>query len=208
MWLIVGLGNPGPEYEATRHNIGFLAVDALAQHYRASAFTKKFHGEIAEASIGDEKVFFLKPHTFMNLSGKSLQAAASFYKVPQQNIIVLHDELDLPLAKLRIKQGGGANGHNGIKDIDQLMGPDYWRVRLGIGHPGTADKVHDHVLSKFSKDERAIVDAWLENLARDFPLFWQHSPQGLMNKLSPPPERPKKDKTDEAAPAKASDESQ
>lgn len=203
MWLIVGLGNPGTDYAATRHNIGFMAVDALAREYGASSFAKKFQGELAECTVGGEKLLLLKPQTFMNLSGKSVQAALAFYKLPLSNLIVLHDELDLPLGKLRIKQGGGANGHNGIKDIDRLLGPDYWRMRLGIGHPGGKEQVHGHVLSNFAKDERSAVDDWMGALAKQFPLFWQHSPAALMSKLSPPE---KKDKTDAAPAVKAGTE--
>lgn len=205
MHLIVGLGNPGKEYAGHRHNIGFMAVDAIARQYGAGAPAKKFHGELLECVAGTEKLLLLKPHTFMNLSGKAVQAALAFYKLPLENLIVLHDELDLPLAKLRIKKGGGANGHNGLKDIDRLLGQDYWRVRLGIGHPGMKEKVHGHVLSNFAADEQAQVDDWLAALAKELPLFWQHSPQGLMSKLSPVE---KKDKTAPAAEAKAGGEKQ
>jgi PTH1 family peptidyl-tRNA hydrolase len=204
MYLIAGLGNPGAEYAATRHNIGFLAIDALADAARASAPAKKFHGELMEANAAGEKLLLLKPQTFMNLSGKSVQAALAFYKLPLDRLIVLHDELDLPLGKLRIKKGGGANGHNGLKDIDRLLGDGYWRVRLGIGHPGMKEKVHGHVLSNFAADERRVVDDWMRALADAFPLFWQHSPQGLMNKLSPAPE--KKEKTAASPAAKAGSE--
>jgi PTH1 family peptidyl-tRNA hydrolase len=203
MYLVVGLGNPGAEYAATRHNIGWLALDAIAREYGASAWSKKFSGEVSECTAAGEKLLLLKPHTFMNLSGKSVQAATAFYKLPLDHVIVLQDEIDLPLAKLRIKKGGGANGHNGIRDIDQMIGPDYWRLRLGVGHPGTASQVHGHVLSSFAKDERKPVAEWLEKLAKELPLFWTHSPAALMSKLSPPPVRAKKDKTDDAPEAKA-----
>lgn len=181
MWLIVGLGNPGAEYELTRHNIGFMAVDRLAV---GCSFSSKFHGLTAQAMLGSEKLIFLKPQTFMNLSGKSVQAAMGFYKIPPENVIVLHDELDLPLGKLRIKQGGGANGHNGLKDIDQMAGVNYWRIRLGIGHPGTKDQVHDHVLSRFSAEEIKEVERVLVALAEHFPLFWQQSPEVLASKTA------------------------
>lgn len=197
MFLIVGLGNPGPDYALTRHNIGFMAVDILAH---PAAFTSKFHGLVASGSIEGEKLVFLKPQTFMNLSGKSVQAAAAFYKIPPENIIVLHDELDLPLGKIRIKQGGGANGHNGLKDIDQALGVNYWRVRLGIGHPGDKDRVHDHVLSRFSSDEMNEVEKVLKTLIRHFPLFWQNSPEKLASivaqELTPP--KPKKPAPEQA----------
>lgn len=195
MWLIVGLGNPGSEYAATRHNIGFMALDALAEHFRASNFQKKFQGELAEAVIAGEKCYLLKPMTFMNRSGQSVQAAAAFYKIPPEHILVLHDELDLPLTKLRIKQGGGANGHNGLRDIDEKLGANYWRLRLGIGHPGEKSAVHGHVLNNFSKEEMPLVEKFLRDLAGNFGLFFDHSPAGLMNKLTllsqpPKPEKP------------------
>ncbi len=193
MWLIVGLGNPGAEYEATRHNIGFMAVDQLAT---GTHFSSKFQGLVAQATLAGEKLIFLKPQTYMNLSGKSVQAAASFYKIPPDHIIVLHDELDLPLGKIRIKQGGGANGHNGLKDIDQMLGVDYWRIRLGIGHPGDKAQVHGHVLSRFSTDELPEVERTLKTLAEKFPFFWQSSPEVLASKvaqaLNPPRPKPEK----------------
>ncbi len=206
MWLVVGLGNPGSDYAATRHNIGFMAVDALAAHER---FSSKFHGETASRSIEGEKVILLKPMTFMNLSGKSVQAAMSFYKIPPENVIVLHDELDLPLGKIRIKQGGGANGHNGLKDIDQMVGPDYWRIRLGIGHPGMKEQVHSHVLSRFTAEEQKLVDAVNVSLVKHFPLFWQKKPEMVMTKVAadfaPVKEKKEKPATDAKAPAKAGD---
>ena len=198
MRLLVGLGNPGPEYALTRHNIGFMAVDALGD---AARFTSKFHGETASLSIEDEKVILLKPMTFMNLSGKSVQAAMAFYKITPENVIVLHDELDLPLGKIRIKQGGGANGHNGLKDIDQMVGPNYWRIRLGIGHPGTAEQVHGHVLSKFSNAEQDEVAKVLKAVVKHLPLFWKRSPEMLATKvaaeLNPQPIKPVKKVQDE-----------
>lgn len=194
MFLLVGLGNPGPEYALTRHNIGFMAIDALAA---AARFSSKFHGDTTALSIEDEKIILLKPMTFMNLSGKSVQAAAAFYKIPPSNIIVFHDELDLPLGKIRIKKGGGANGHNGLKDIDQMIGPEYWRVRLGIGHPGMKEQVHGHVLSRFTNDEMTVVDKVNAAVAKNMALFWKRSPEVLATKvaleLNPPlPKPPKK----------------
>ena len=206
MWLIVGLGNPGSEYAATRHNIGFMAVDALADRAR---FTSKFHGETTALSIDGEKVILLKPMTFMNLSGKSVQAAMAFYKIAPEHVIVLHDELDLPLGKIRIKQGGGANGHNGLKDIDQMVGPDYWRIRLGIGHPGRSEQVHGHVLGRFSSEEQNMVDLVHASLVRHFPLFWQKKPEMLATKVAqdfaPVKEKKEKPATEAKPTAKACD---
>ena len=167
-----------------------MAVDAWAGPER---FTSKFHGETASRSIEGEKLILLKPMTFMNLSGKAVQAAMAFYKIPPEHVIVLHDELDIPLGKLRIKLGGGANGHNGIKDIDQMIGPNYWRIRLGIGHPGMKEQVHGHVLSRFSEGEMALIEKVNAALVNHFALFWQHSPALLATKiaaaLTPPKEK-------------------
>lgn len=194
MFLLVGLGNPGPEYALTRHNIGFMAIDALEA---AGSFTSKFHGLSASSSIDGQKVVLLKPQTFMNLSGKSVQAAMAFYKIPPEKVIVFHDELDLPLGKIRIKQGGGANGHNGLKDIDQMVGPNYWRIRLGIGHPGMKEQVHGHVLSRFNDNEMTEVEKVLKALSAKMALFWTASPEMLASKvaqaLNPPrPNKPEK----------------
>ena len=206
MILVVGLGNPGADYAGHRHNVGFMAIDALASVVRADAFTKKFHGEVAQANAGGQKLILLKPLTYMNNSGRAVQAAAAFYKIPPENIIVLHDELDLPVGKLRIKKGGGANGQNGIRDIDACIGKEYWRVRLGINHPGDKTQVHGHVLSNFGKDDRLATYTLLDALARYFPLFWEHSPEALMSKvtdaLNPP--REKKAATNAPAADKAS----
>lgn len=192
MWLIAGLGNPGAEYALTRHNIGFIAVDVLAD---GATFTQKFHGETATVPFGGEKLVLLKPLTYMNLSGKSVLAAMQFYKLPPERLIVIHDELDLPLGKIRVKQGGGANGHNGIKDIDALIGVDYWRVRMGIGHPGRKTQVHNHVLGRFGVDEMPMLEKVLVAFGEHLPLFWQHSPAAMMSKISAAlhePEKPEK----------------
>jgi PTH1 family peptidyl-tRNA hydrolase len=197
MWLIAGLGNPGADYALTRHNIGFMAVDRLAD---GAHFSDKFHGAFCAIERAGEKILLLKPQTFMNHSGRSVKAAMAFYKLPPAQLIVLHDELDLPLGKIRIKKGGGANGHNGLRDIDACVGQDYWRIRLGIGHPGTKEQVHGHVLSRFSADERAEVDKVNETLSVHFALFWQHSPEALATKvaqvLNPPRITKSKEKDD------------
>lgn len=135
MWLIVGLGNPGREYENSRHNIGFMVVDALARRHRAASFSSKFKGELAQCSLGGSSAVLLKPQTYMNLSGQSVQPAMAFYKIPLENIVVVHDDLDLELGQIKLKRGGSAGGHNGLKSIDGQIGPDYLRVRAGIGHP-------------------------------------------------------------------------
>jgi PTH1 family peptidyl-tRNA hydrolase len=162
MWLIVGLGNHGQKYEKNRHNIGFMAADALAYDYSFSPWKKKFQGQCAEGRIDGQKVLLLKPETYMNESGRSAQEAAKFYKIAPENICVIHDELDLEPARLRVKKGGGTGGHNGLKSLDRcLPNKEYWRVRLGIGHPGHKDRVHGYVLSDFAKAER---EKWLERI--------------------------------------------
>lgn len=134
MWLVAGLGNPGKEYENTRHNIGFMVVDALARRHKV-ALAAKFKGEIGTCSLGGTSAALLKPQTFMNLSGQSVQAAMAFYKIVPNNIVVVHDDLDLELGTIKLKIGGSPGGHNGIKSIDLSIGPNYYRIRAGIGHP-------------------------------------------------------------------------
>ena len=193
IFLIVGLGNPGTDYEKHRHNVGFMAVDALAHVLNADSASKKFHGEAMQATLGGRKLILLKPLTYMNNSGRAVQAAAAFYKIPPENILVLHDESDLPVGKIRIKKAGGANGQNGIRDIDAAIGKEYWRCRIGIGHPGDKTRVHGHVLSSFGKEDAAMIEKLLEALSANFPLYYEHSPEALMSKvteaLSPPREK-------------------
>jgi PTH1 family peptidyl-tRNA hydrolase len=162
MRLIVGLGNPGPRYAANRHNIGFLAIDEIARVQRAAPFRRRFQGEAAEVTLGPERAILLKPQTFMNESGRAVAEAQRFYKIALSDVIVLHDELDLPPAKLRVKQGGGNAGHNGLRSITAQCGNEYRRVRLGIGHPGDKALVHAYVLNDFGKAEMP----WVEDLCR------------------------------------------
>jgi peptidyl-tRNA hydrolase, PTH1 family len=170
-WLIIGLGNPGREHVYNRHNIGFMALDALVDKYGTGGDKSLFKGIVRTGVINDQNVLFLKPLTYMNLSGESIGACARFYKIPVENMIVLHDELDIPLATVKVKQGGGAAGHNGLKSIDQHLDKNYWRVRLGIGHPGDKDQVSDYVLSNFSKPEEKIVETLITTLVDDFGLL-------------------------------------
>ncbi len=162
MKLFVGLGNPGAKYAANRHNIGFMAVDQIGRAHGFAPWRSKFQGLVSEGKLGETRVVLLKPETFMNLSGQSVAACAQFYKIPPQDIVVFHDELDLAPAKLRVKQGGGHAGHNGLRSISQHMGEDYARVRLGIGHPGHKDRVAGYVLQDFAKAEAD----WLDDLLR------------------------------------------
>lgn len=203
MYLIVGLGNPGKEYEKHRHNVGFMALEAIARTLNADRATKKFHGMVAGTTLGDRKLVLLEPHTYMNHSGRAVRAAAAFYKIAPENILVLHDELDLPVGKIRIKKGGGANGQNGIRDIDSAIGKEYWRCRIGIGHPGDKTQVHGHVLSNFGKDEKAVIEKLLEALSTHFPLYYKHSPEALMSKVTEaltPPRPPTRKLVDKEAP--------
>lgn len=170
-WLIAGLGNPGREYELNRHNIGFLAVDQLADKYGQGAEKSAFKGLVQSGSINGKAVLFLKPQTFMNLSGESVGAAMRFYKIPIENVIVLHDELDITAGTVKIKQGGGHAGHNGLKSIDQHAGNNYWRMRLGIGHPGEKHRVTGHVLGNFTHDEMDWLEPMLLDLVDNFPLM-------------------------------------
>jgi len=153
MQIWAGLGNPGPQYAMHRHNVGFMAIDALADRYDAPAPAKKFQGWVQETRIGDDKIILLKPGTFMNESGRSIRAAMDFYKLSPADITVFYDELDLAPFKIKVKQGGGAAGHNGIRSTIDHIGADFRRVRLGIGHPGHKDKVTGHVLGNFAKSE-------------------------------------------------------
>ncbi len=178
MWLIVGLGNPGAEYEGHRHNIGFMAADALHARFGFPAWKKKFQGLAAEGKIPgcDETVILLKPQTYMNLSGAAVRAAAQFYKTPPERIVVFHDDLDLGPGRVKIKQGGGAGGHNGLISLDSHLGKDYRRVRLGVGHPGVhlpgkAERVTSHVLSNFAKADKTWLAPLLEALVDGFPEF-------------------------------------
>ncbi|MES2339418.1 MAG: aminoacyl-tRNA hydrolase [Pseudomonadota bacterium] len=153
MQLWVGLGNPGPEYAMNRHNAGFMAIDAIAATHRFSAPKKAFQGWVQDGRVGDAKVVALKPATYMNESGRAIRAAMDFYKLTPADVTVFHDELDLAPLKLKVKQGGGTAGQNGLKSAVAHIGPDFRRVRIGIGHPGHKDRVTGHVLSNWHKSE-------------------------------------------------------
>jgi PTH1 family peptidyl-tRNA hydrolase len=199
MRLIVGLGNPGPRYADNRHNIGFMAVDTIVRRYSFGPIKAKFHGAIAEGTIGTEKVICLCPTTFMNESGRAVQAAMQFYKLESGDITVIHDEIDLPLGKVKVKRGGGAGGHNGLRSIDAHIGPDYWRIRLGVGHPGVKAAVKNFVLMDFGKEERKLVDEINAVCAENLPLLFGADENKYMNKVNItlfPPE--KKDETAKA----------
>lgn len=185
MWILVGLGNPGKEYQDNRHNIGFMAVDRIADEYSIGPFKSKFEGDLAEGRIEGEKVVLVKPSTFMNLSGQCVQKVARFYKVTPHRIIAFHDELDLAPGKMRVKKGGGAAGHNGLKSMDQhLNSQDYWRVRLGIGHPGDKDRVTGYVLGDFSKEEKTWLPDWMGACAKHVPQMLAGRHEDYMTKVA------------------------
>lgn len=166
MLLWVGLGNPEPAMARNRHNIGFMALDVIAIKYGFSPWRNRFKGLVSEGTIAGEKILALKPMAYMNASGEAVQSAAAFYKLPPETITAFHDELDLAPGKLRVKLGGGAAGHNGLRSMDRQLGvPDFWRVRMGIGHPGSKDRVLSYVLGDFSKEEAVWLIPFLDAIA-------------------------------------------
>ena len=162
MWIIAGLGNPGAKYDGTRHNIGFEVVDALARKMGGMGFQTNFHADADKVRVGGETVLLLKPTTFMNLSGKSVQAAAAFFKVKPEHILVIHDDLDLPLGSVRVKKGGGHGGHNGLRDISARLGTNYGRIRMGIGRPQHKGSEADFVLSRYRNEEHEKLEPQIQ----------------------------------------------
>ncbi|MFP6744912.1 MAG: aminoacyl-tRNA hydrolase [Alphaproteobacteria bacterium] len=191
MLLVVGLGNPGPGYANTRHNIGFMAVDAIVRRHGFAAPRRGFQGETFEGVVDGEKVLVLKPTTYMNQSGNAVGAAMRFYKLALDHIVVIHDELDLGPGRLKVKTGGGSAGHNGLKSITAHIGPDYRRVRVGIDHPGDKDKVTGYVLNNFAKADSHWIDPLIDAVADAFPLLVKGDDPGFMTRvalLTQPPE--------------------
>jgi PTH1 family peptidyl-tRNA hydrolase len=192
--LFVGLGNPGPEYEATRHNAGFWWVDALARELKLHlAMDKGYHGQVARGSVHGQTVWLLEPQTFMNLSGRSVAALARFYKIAPEEILVVHDELDVAPGQAKLKFGGSHAGHNGLRDIHAQLGTgDYWRLRVGIGHPGVKAEVVNWVLKKPSPDERELIEACIDRTLKASPalLAGEMEKATLIVHTSKPP-RPK-----------------
>jgi PTH1 family peptidyl-tRNA hydrolase len=194
MRLIVGLGNPGAQYAGHRHNVGFMAAGKIARRHGFSSPREKFHGLIAEGNIAGDKAVILAPQTYMNDSGRAVQAAVQFYKVDLNDIVVLYDEIDLVFGKLRVKKGGGAGGHNGIRSIDAHVGPDYWRVRIGVGHPGQKELVKHYVLHDFDAEEKPELEKTLDAIADNFAILFEKGDGAFMSKvahvLNPPPPKP------------------
>jgi len=194
MLLLVGLGNPGPSYAKNRHNIGFMAVDSIVRRHGFSAWRKRFQGETAEGALGRERVLALKPQTFMNESGRSVGEAMRFFSLTPDDVIVLHDEIDLPPAKLRVKTGGGSAGNNGIRSIDAHIGNEYHRVRLGVGKLEARGTARIHVLADFNKTDRHWLDPLMEAVAKNAPLLAARDFTTFQNRvhlaLNPEPEKP------------------
>jgi len=185
MRLVVGLGNPGSRYAKNRHNIGFMAVEVIARRHRYPGFRSRFKGELGEGSIDGERVLLLKPQTFMNASGESVGEAARFYKLLPSEVFVIHDEIDLRPGKMRVKRGGGSAGDNGLRSIDALFGTDYWRVRIGVGHPGVKELVQPYVLQNLPGEE---LSGWVEPLlgaiAETMPFLVRGAPEAFMSEVA------------------------
>lgn len=185
MRLWAGLGNPEPGMARQRHNIGFMAIDAIARRHGFSPWRQRFKGQVAEGMVGGEKILALKPMTYMNASGESVQQAAAFYKLGPADITAFHDELDLAPGRVRVKRGGGAAGHNGLRSMDRQLGsPDYWRVRLGIGHPGHKDRVTGHVLGDFAKVDQPWLAELLDAVADAAPMLARDEPEAFMTRVA------------------------
>jgi peptidyl-tRNA hydrolase, PTH1 family len=199
MLLIVGLGNPGLEYSRTRHNVGFIAVDAIHRRHGFPPWRRRFQGDAAEAALAGEKVLLLKPQTFMNESGRSVQEAAHFYKIEPKDILVIHDEVDLPPGKTRMKVGGGAAGHNGLRSIDAAIGDAYRRLRIGIGHPGVKAAVPHYVLHDFPKEDAEWLVPLIDTIAENAALLAEGKDNTFANRLHALGETEKKPKTEQPA---------
>lgn len=184
MHLLVGLGNIGREYESTRHNFGFLLLDQIIKDHGFTLQSKKFKSEVFSGEINGKKIIALKPQTFMNRSGIAVAEAASFYKIAPKNILVFHDEVDLVLGKIKVKVGGGSAGHNGLKSIDEMVGKDYVRVRLGVGRPENKEfSTADYVLGKFSKDEMVMVEKVNEKISKLVGELLEERADSFLNKF-------------------------
>lgn len=183
LFLIVGLGNPGSQHDLNRHNIGFLAIDTIANVHSFPAFKSKFSAKVSEGKIGTHRVILCKPQTYMNLSGRSVAEICKFYKIPATQVYVIHDDLDLEPGRLKVKLGGGSGGHNGLKSLDQHLTPNYWRIRLGIGHPGFKEGVSNYVLSNFHKDDEEWLTDLLGLIAKNTPYLFQDEPAAWLNRF-------------------------
>ena len=200
--LIAGLGNPGSEYAKNRHNAGFIVLDELHAHYRFGPWKAKFDGLLSEGSLGGRKTYLLKPQTYMNLSGDCIGPMLRFFKLPLEALVVVHDEIDLAAGKVKVKTGGGDAGQNGLRSITATLGPDYRRVRLGIGHPGEKSRVSGHVLQNFSKEDIAWLQPLVGAMVEAAPLLAKDDDAGYMSKvalLTAPPKPPKESRKEKDA---------
>ncbi|MFN3232763.1 MAG: aminoacyl-tRNA hydrolase [Alphaproteobacteria bacterium] len=193
MLLLVGLGNPGDQYVDNRHNVGFLAIEEIARRHRFGPWRKKFQAQISDGQLGGEKILLIKPQTFMNNSGQAVGQAMRFYKLDPSDVTVIYDEIDLAPGKMKLKVGGGAAGHNGIRDIASHIGPAFRRVRIGVGHPGDKSKVMKHVLSDFSTADDLWLDPMLDAIAEAAPLLAQGEDAKFQSRVALLTQ-PKKDK--------------
>jgi peptidyl-tRNA hydrolase, PTH1 family len=196
VFLFAGLGNPGAKYASNRHNVGFMAIDVIASRHGFSPWRKKFQSEVSEGTLAGQKVLLIKPQTYMNESGRAVGEAMRFHHVPLDHVLVFYDELDLLAGKVRVKVGGGAAGHNGIRSISAHITPDFKRVRLGIGHPGDKNLVLPHVLGDFAKSDREWLIAMLDAVADNADMLVQGEDAPFQSKVhlavSPPPPKPPK----------------
>lgn len=196
MLVLAGLGNPGPGYAGHRHNMGFMAADAIASRHGFAPWRKKFQGDVADGELAGTRILLIKPMTYMNLSGQSVAAALAFYKLGPDALVVMHDELDLPLGRVKVKSDGGHGGHNGIRDIMAHLGPAFRRVRLGVGHPGEKHLVHNYVLQDFAKAERPLAAQVIDAVTAEIPRLVRGDESGFMSRvahlLAPPKPKPEK----------------
>ena len=200
--LLAGLGNPGEKYARHRHNVGFMAVDAIAARHRFSPYRPRYHGEVAEGTIGGRKTLILKPMTYMNQSGMSVGQSVRYLKIPLAAIVVIHDEVDLVPGKIRAKVGGSDAGHNGLRSVTSVIGPDYRRVLMGVGHPGAAPLVPNYVLRDFPKADHEWLTPLIEAIAEAAPYLASDDDAGFMNRVAllTKPQRPQKPKPEEKKP--------
>ncbi len=200
MQLLVGLGNPGPRHAKNRHNIGFMVADEIVRRHGFGPWRVRFQARVAEGRIGAHRVLLMKPETYMNESGRAVGEAVRFFKLPPGDVTVIYDEIDLKAGKIKVKTGGGAGGHNGIRSLDSHIGRDYRRVRLGVGHPGHKDLVHGYVLQDFAKAEMPGVEKLVDAVASEVPMLLDGDEGAFMSRvahLTAPP-KPAKPKTDDA----------
>lgn len=194
MLLLVGLGNPGPGHAKNRHNLGYMAVDEIVRRHSFGPWRRRFHGSVSDGRLAGRRATILKPETYMNLSGQSVAAALRYYRIEPDKMIVIHDELDLPPGKVRVKQGGGNAGHNGLRSIDAHVGREYRRVRIGVGHPGEPNVAGDYVLRDFPKSDQAWVEETIAAIADAIDVLVTGDLPGFMNKVSlaTQPSKPKR----------------